>query len=173
MYHLPLHASYIVERRFGFKGKIMPQSSETRPSILYWIISLFLLVWGIAGASIYIALLFETPEEFAASAEDAAHAEIYADYVANIPAWAIGAGIIAAAARLLGAVGLLMRRAWALPLYVVSLIFFLAALYRAFVLANAAEAMSPPHIGIQVVFTSLTVFAIWFSLRNNSKGLLR
>ena len=72
-----------------------------------------------------------------------------------------------------GKASLALRRAWALPLYVVSLALFLAALYRAFILANAAQAMSPSHIGIQVVFTSLTVFAIWFSLRNKSKGVLR
>ncbi len=150
-----------------------PQSPDIRPFLLFWIVSFILLLWGFAGASIYIALLFETPEEFAASAEDAAHAEIYADYVANIPAWAIGAGIAAAAARLFGAIGLLTRRAWALPLYVISLAFFLAALYRAFVLSNAATAMSLPHIGIQVVFTLLTIFAIWFSFTMKSKGVLR
>lgn len=151
----------------------MPQSPDSRPSILFWIIALFLLLWGLAGMSIYIALFVESPEQFANSAEDAAHAEIYAEYVANIPAWAIGAGIIAALARFFGAVGLLMRRAWALPLYVLSLVFFLAALYRAFILSNAAEAMSPPHIGIQVVFTALTLIAIWFALRNKSTGVLR
>lgn len=151
----------------------MPQSPDSRPSIMFWIVSLFLLLWGFAGMSIYIALFLETPEQFAASAEDAAHADIYADYVANIPAWAIGAGVIAALARLFGAIGLLARRAWALPLYVVSLVFFLAALYRAFVLANAFEAMSPPHIGIQVVFTLLTLFAIWFAFRNKYVGTLR
>ena len=46
--------------------------------------------------------------------------------------------MISAATRLLGAIGLLLRRAWALPVYVVSVVFFLVALYRAFVLANAA-----------------------------------
>ena len=151
----------------------MTSHAYRTPGLMFWIIALFLLLWGFAGISIYIALLLETPEQFANSAEDAAHADIYADYVANIPAWAIGAGVIAALARLFGAIGLLARRAWALPLYVVSLVFFLAALYRAFILANAAEAMSPPHIGIQVVFTALTVFAIWFAFRNKSVGILR
>jgi hypothetical protein len=131
-----------------------------------------LLLWGLAGVAIYVAYFLQTPEEFAQAAEIPAHQEIYADYVANIPVWALAVAIIAALARLLGAVGLLLRRAWALPLYITALIFFLVALFRAFVLANAAEAMGTGHIMIQVVFAALSVFAVWFAHSNRSKGIL-
>lgn len=86
-------------------------------------ISIVLLLWGLGGASIYIAYFIETPEEFAQTAETAANRQAYADYVANIPFWAIAVGMIAAMTRLLGAIGLLVRRAWALPLYIVSTVF--------------------------------------------------
>jgi hypothetical protein len=130
-------------------------------------------LWGVAGASIYVAYFLETPDEFASTAETAANRDAYADYVAGIPFWAIAVGIIAAVARLLGAIGLLLRRAWALPLYVISLIFFLLALYRAFFLANVASVMSGGHIATEVIFLALSVLAVWFARDGKSRGLLK
>ena len=143
------------------------------PSVSYWVICVVLLLWGLGGASIYIAYFVETPEQFAKTAETAANKQAYADYVANIPVWAITVGIIAAATRLLGAIGLLLRRAWALPLYIVSAVFFLAALYRAFILANVSSVMSGTHIAVEFIFLSLGVFGVWFARENKSKGILK
>jgi hypothetical protein len=139
---------------------------------LYWVISAALLLWALGGASIYVAYFVETPEEFAQSAENAANAQAYADYIANIPFWALAVGMIAALTRFLGAIGLLLRRAWALPFYIVSVIFFLAALYRAFFLANVASVMSGAHIAVEFVFLALGIFAVWFARENKLKGIL-
>jgi len=146
--------------------------ASKKPSVLFWVISVALLLWGIGGASIYVAYFLETPDEFARSAESPENREAYAQYVSSIPAWATGVGIVAAIARLLAALCLLLRRAWALPLYIVSLIFFSIALYRAFVVANAATVMSGAHIGVQIVFLALSVFTIWFAGQKKSKGVL-
>ena len=148
-------------------------TSKAIPSVTYLAVCILLLIWGIGGASIYVAYFVETPDEFALTAESVANRDAYAEYVANIPFWAIGAGIIAALARLLGAVALLLRRAWALPLYVVSLVFFSIALFRAFVLADVASVMSTGHVAIEVVFVAFTVFAIWFSHAQRLKEVLR
>jgi len=149
------------------------KTTDTVPSILFWVISIALLLWGFGGASIYIAYFIETPEEFAQTAETAANRQAYADYVASIPFWAIAVGIIAAVTRLLGAIGLLLRRAWALPLYIISVVFFLGALYRAFVLANVSSVMSGAHISVELVFLALGIFAVWFARENKSKGILK
>ena len=146
--------------------------ARKKPSILFWVISVALLLWGIGGASIYVAYFLETPDEFARSAESAENREAYAQYVSSIPAWATGVGIVAAIARLLAGLCLLLRRGWALPLFIVSLLFFSIALYRAFVVANAAAVMSGSHIGVQIVFLALSVFAIWFAGKKKSKGVL-
>ncbi len=148
-------------------------ATNTVPPISFWVISIVLLLWGLGGASIYIAYFIDTPEEFAQTAETAANRQAYADYVANIPFWAIAVGMIAAMTRLLGAIGLLVRRAWALPLYIVSTVFFLIALYRAFVLANVSSVMSGPHIFVEIAFLALSIFGVWFARENISKGILK
>jgi hypothetical protein len=145
----------------------------TRISVVYWIVSGLLLLWALAGGSIYVNLFLKTPEEFAAAAETFENQEAYAQYVADIPTWALVLAIGAAVTRLFGALCLLLRRTWAVPFYLSSLILFLATLFRAFVLANAAEVMSGPHITTQVVFIALSVLALWFARWSASRGILR
>lgn len=89
--------------------KILMKITNTVPTISFWIISIALLLWGLAGASIYIAYFLETPDEFARTAETAVNRDAYAEYVTNIPFWAIAVGICAAVTRLLGAIALLFR----------------------------------------------------------------
>lgn len=149
------------------------KATDTVPSVSFWVISIALLLWGVGGTSIYIAYFVETPEEFALTAETAANRQAYAEYIAAIPLWAIAVGIIAAVTRLLGAIGLLLRRAWALSLYIISVVFFLVALFRAFVLANVSSVMSGPHISVELVFLALSIFAVWFARENKSKGILK
>ena len=151
----------------------MPGTADSRPPLFFWLASVALLLWGLGGASIYVAYFVETPQQFAQTAEASENRQAYAAYVATIPPWAIAAGIVAAATRLLGAVALLLRRRWALPLYVASLAFFLVALYRAFVLANAAKAMGGTHIAIELAFVTLGAFGVWFAHVNRSRGILR
>jgi hypothetical protein len=139
---------------------------------MFRVISIALLLWGLGGAAIYVAYFVEAPEQFARTAETAANRQAYADYIANIPFWAISVAIIAAASRLLGAIGLLLRRAWSLPLYIVSVIFFLATLIRAFVFADVTRVMSAAHLAIEGVFLGLGIFAVWFARESKSRGIL-
>ena len=151
----------------------MQAATGARFSVVYWIISGLLLLWALAGASIYVNLFLKTPEEFAAAAETPENQEAYARYVADIPTWTLVLAIGAALTRLFGAFCLLLLRTWAVPFYFLSLILFLATLFRAFVLANAAEVMSLPHIATQVVFVALSMLALWFARWSASKGILR
>ena len=151
----------------------MDPPPDTAPPVSFWVISIALLLWGLGGASIYIAYFIETPDEFALTAETVANRQAYAGYIANIPFWAIAVGIVAATTRLLGAIALLLRRAWALPLYAISAVFFLVALYRAFILANVASVMSGTHIAVELVFLALSIFGIWFARKNRSRGILK
>ena len=47
----------------------MPEATDRKPPVSFWLISIALLLWGLGGASIYVAYFVETPEEFAQTAE--------------------------------------------------------------------------------------------------------
>ena len=57
----------------------MQDTTEDRPPVLFWVISIALLLWGLGGASIYVAYFLETPGEFAETAETAANRQAYAE----------------------------------------------------------------------------------------------
>lgn len=152
----------------------MSGSAFQKPDLTYWAIVLFLVLWGALGLSIYVAyFFFESPAEFARTAEDAAHREAYARYAANIPAWALALAVLAAVTRFLGALCLLLRRGPAVMLYALSLALFLSTLVRAFVFDTAASAMSVRHVGIEIAFVALGAFAVWFSWRSRAHGILK
>jgi hypothetical protein len=52
-------------------------------------------------------------------------------------------------------------------------LFFVVALFRAFVLANVASVMSGGHIATEAVFLALSIFAVWFSHGYKQSGLLK
>jgi hypothetical protein len=151
----------------------MSEATDNRPTVLFWAVSAVLLLWGVWVVLIYATYFVMSPQEFSEAAESAANTQRYADYVANIPAWAIATGVISAIARLLGAIGLLVRRVWALPLYVISAVLLAITLFRGFVLSNAASVMSAPHIAIEILFVTLSIFAVWFTHKMKSKRVLQ
>ncbi len=75
----------------------------------------------------------------------------YADYIAAIPSWVIGVSLLAAITRVLGAIGLLLRRAWALTSYVISLLCVVIIMFRAFVLADVASVIRTSQIGVEIL----------------------
>jgi hypothetical protein len=139
----------------------------------YWLVSLVLLAWAVFHAYVYVALLVQSPEEYARSAETAEHAAAYAEYIANVPAWSLATAVFAAVLRLVAAFGLLFRRAFALPLFAAAALLFLVALARGFLFDNAARALSPRHIAVEIVLVVLSLYAVYFSMSARSKGYLR
>lgn len=143
------------------------------PGASFQIISYFLLAWGLAYAGLVIFSFFvATPEDSAALVADGVIKQEYADYIANIPAWVVAVSIMAAITRVLGALGLLLRRAWALPCYVISLISVVIIMFRGFVLAGAASVIRPSQIGVEIVFMLLSIFAVWFAANSKARKIL-
>lgn len=150
----------------------MAQYSRIRAPLLFWICSSVLLLWALAGAWIYIRYFMVSPQEFAAAVEHGENTQPYADYVANIPAWSIAAAVIAAVARLLGVLCLFFRRSIAIAFFNIALVFVLVSMFRAFVLANAANVMSGWHIFAEILIIALSIYAVWFARWSRSQGIL-
>jgi hypothetical protein len=151
----------------------MTRAANDHPGVVYWLVTALLMLWGLGSVSMYTAYFVETPEAFAQGAENAEHRSAYADYVASLPVWAVAVGVGAALARLLGAIGLLLRRAWALPLFIAALILFLVASFRAFILADVASVMSGAHIAVEILFFALSAFAVGFARHGKAIRHLR
>lgn len=148
-------------------------ANDAKPPLGFWFVAVVLLVWSTFHAFVYLALLMQTPEEYASGAETAEKAAAYAEYVRNIPPWSLATAVLAAVLRLVAAFGLLFRRALSAPLFAVAAVLFLVTLARGFLFDAAAEVLSARHIAVEIVLVLFSLYAIFFSMRSRAKGYLR
>lgn len=118
-----------------------------------WIIGIAALLWNAMGAFDYAATKLQvesylsqfTPEQL--------------DYFTSFPAWVVAAWAIAVWTAPIGSIGLLMRKAWAVWLFGISIVGMVITSIYNFVLSNGLEIM-----GTEGVIFSAVIWMISFGL---------
>ncbi len=123
----------------------------------FWIISGVFLLWNLMGVMAFFMQVTMGPEALAAL-PDAERALYEAT-----PAWANAAFGLAVFAGALGSLFLLLRKAWALPALVASLVGIAVQLFHAFALSDAFQVLGAGGLVMPVLVTvggiSLLLFA--------------
>lgn len=146
----------------------MAEESTSKPGTAYWVIAGFMLVWNIIGLMFYYQQSTLTPEIMAnagLTAQQIAH-------ITNTPAWGHSGYAFAVNAGVLGAILLLLRKTWAVPLFVLSLVGALVQDLDAFVLRDAIEAWGSSAIYLPLIVIVICVLEIWYSMRAKTRGWL-
>lgn len=141
---------------------------NNKPSTAYWIISAVLLVWNIIGLMFYYQQSTLTPEIMA----DAGLTAQQIAHITNTPAWGHSGYAIAVNAGVLGAILLLLRKAWAMPLFVLSLLGALVQDLDAMVLRDGIEAWGTTALILPVIVVLICLFEIAYSRSAKAKGWL-
>ena len=131
-----------------------------RPTTNFWIISGAALVWNLIGIVFYVGQVTISPEALATMTE--AHQQFFL----ATPSWATGAFAIAVNAGALASLFLLLRRAWAVPLFMVSLAAIVVQDIDAFVMRDAFSIL-----GINGIIIPSMVFAIGIALLMYSRAV--
>lgn len=132
-----------------------------KPTSAFWIISVLALLWNIMGVAAYLGQAYMTDEVLKVLSEGEQA------YYNNVPAWVTGAFAIAVFAGVFGCVGLLMRKKWAVILFVISIIAVIAqSTYNLYI----QKFMEVPlqHMIWSLVVILIAIFLVWFS-RNVAK----
>ncbi len=132
-----------------------------KPTSAFWIISVLALLWNIMGVVAYLGQAYMTDEVLKALSEGEQ------SYYNNVPAWVTGAFAIAVFAGVFGCVGLLIRKKWAVILFVISIIAVIAqSTYNLYI----QKFMEVPlqHMIWSLVVILIAIFLVWFS-RNAAK----
>ena len=146
----------------------MSEEATSKPTTAYWIIAGVLLVWTIIGLMFYYQQSTLTPEimmDAGLTAQQIAH-------ITNTPAWGHSGYAIAVNAGVLGAILLLLRKTWAVPLFILSLIGALVQDLDAFVMRDAMEAWGSTAIYLPLIVIVICLFEIWYALRAKNRGWL-
>jgi len=133
----------------------------------FLIIGIVALLWNLVGVASYLMHVMIGPEALA-SMQEAERA-----LMESTPAWANGVFAIAVFAGLSGCVGLLLKKAWSVPLFLVSLVAMIVQFSHWLFMTTAVEVYGSEAYTMPVLVTVIGIFLVWYSRDTKGKGWLQ
>ena len=146
----------------------MSEETTTKATTAFWVIAGAMLVWNLIGLMFYYQQSTLTPELMV----ELGMTPQQIDHITSTPAWAHSGYAIAVNAGVLGAIFLLLRKVWAIPLFVLSLVGALVQDLDAFLLRDAIGAWGSSGLILPLIVVVICVVEIWYSRAAKAKGLL-
>ncbi len=136
--------------------------SASPPTWFRWV-ALLAVVWNAFGVAMYLSSvgLFGDPMAGLSEAERAA--------ASSIPGWITGAFAIGAFAGLIGSVGLWLRKAWAQPVLIVSLVALLVLEGWIVFFSGAVEAFG---LAVPITVSAGAILLAWLATHARRHGWL-
>jgi hypothetical protein len=120
----------------------------------FWIIGAFALVWNLIGVAMWYLQVNMSAEQLAAMTEP--QRQVYE----ATPGWLNIAFAVAVFAGVLGALGLLLKKRWAVTMFLLSLIALLVQMIGAYVVTPAWAAYGPVGLVMPAVLLVIALF-LW------------
>jgi len=132
----------------------------------YWIIAVFALVWNLLGVAMWYLQVTMSAEQLALMTD--AQRQVHE----ATPGWLDIAFAVAVFAGVLGALGLLLKKRWAAPLFLLSLIALLVQVIGAFAVTPAWAAYGAAGLAMPAVLLAIALFLLWHANRARARGWL-
>lgn len=130
----------------------------------YWGVAGFALLWMVFGCFNYVVLM-------SMSAADIAQLPPAQQEIVNTaPVWVNALYAVAVWSGLLAAVGLLLRRAWARPLFILSIASAIVQFGWIFTSTRQLEVEGPSAAVVPAVIFVLGIFFVWFAGYAQKRG---
>jgi hypothetical protein len=143
------------------------RSDTTSPRVWFWVVSTIALVWYLMDMSAFLMRVLMLDDVIREMPENQQH--LYR----NMPLWVniVFSGEVFGG--VLGCVGLLLRKRWALPLFVVSILGVLGQTFHVYFLSDAISTMGTPAVVMPLLAILIGVAMIGLAKSAISKGWLR
>ena len=138
----------------------------TKPTPLYWLISIVALFWNLMGIIAYLGQAYISDDALKMLPEENQL------YFSNVPAWVTAAFAVTVFGGFLGAIGLIIRKKWAYFLFVISFLALVAQHVYNFFIQNYIE-MTGSQMILPIVTFIVALFLIYFSKQKSQQGVLR
>lgn len=129
------------------------------------VVSVVALLWNLLGCAAFAADMMVSPAAIAAMPPE--HQALYAR-----PMWSVAATGVAVFAGALGCVGLLLRRRWALGLFVVSLLAIVLQDIGLFVIVDGARLAGMTVVVLQALVLLVAIALVVVARRAAARGWL-
>ena len=130
-------------------------------------IAIAAILWNLFGVLAYLGQVTISPETIAELPLE--QQALYQD----IPIWATSAYAIAVNAGVIGSILLLMRRVWALYLFVVSFVGVIVQFSHAMLMPNMLAVAGIAGALFSIVITVIAILLIWYAVYAKNQGWLR
>ncbi len=141
----------------------MSSTSEKLP-VWFWIIAGVALVWNAMGVMAFVMQVTMSPEALAAMPE--AERALYETF----PVWALLAFAAAVFGGAIGSLLLLLRKALAYPVFVISLAGIIIQMIYNFFIAETMDVYGPGSTIMPIMVLVIGAFLVWFSKSSKQKG---
>jgi len=131
----------------------------------FWLISGAGLIWNLFGFIVYYMQVTATPEQLAAQ-----YTPEQIEFMLSTPTWATSAFAIAVNAGVLGSLFLLLRKAWAIPMFILSLVAVLVQNLNSFVLNDVIAMFGTTPAIIQGAVLLIGIALLLYSRATKAKG---
>lgn len=135
--------------------------------MVFWLISGAALIWNLFGLIVYYLQVSATPEQLAAQ-----YSPEQIEFMLSTPVWATSAFAIAVNAGVLGSLFLLLRKAWAIPMFILSLVAVLVQNLNSFVLNDVIAVFGTTPAIIQAAVLLISIALLLYSRATRARGWL-
>ncbi len=146
----------------------MENTHITKPTIAFWIAGGLFLFWNAFGCYLYYMDMTMSAADYAGAygADMAALRDLY-------PTWSVAAYAIAVWGGLLAAIFYLLRKSWAAPLFIISLIAAFISFIWSFTNADYKAAAGGSFWVMPVIVILLGALEVWWSRKKVADGTLK
>lgn len=134
----------------------------------YWVVGIVLLLWGAAGVFAFYSQMTTPYDQMVAEM-----GKLAADCIKGMPTWLWWVYGVAVWSGILGTVSLLLRRAWALPLYMVSLVAVVVQFGHSFLVAKIQLLMGWGAAAFPAFIILMAIVQLGFAAQAKKRGWLR
>jgi hypothetical protein len=151
----------------ALKSDESKSSNGRSPPVWFWVICILAMAWFLMDTAAFFMRVLMTEDGISAMPENQQH--LYR----NMPLWVnvvFAAEVFGGA---LGCLGLLLRKTWALPLFVVSIFGVLSQTFYIYFLSDAISTMGAPAVVMPLLAILIGIGMVALAKWASSKGLLR
>jgi len=123
----------------------------------FWVIAFIALLWNLIGMAFFVMQVRLTPEMLAAM--PAAQRAVYA----ATPAWINIVFGVAVVSGVLGAISLLLKKRWAVPLFLVSLLAIVVQLVGAYAVTPVWQSSGAAGLALPVMLVVIALYLWWYA----------
>ena len=142
------------------------EATTTSIPKMFYLISGAALLWNLLGIAAYVGQVTMSPETLAGLPPE--QRALYE----NTPAWVTSAFAIAVNAGAIGCLLLVLRKALAMPVLILSLAAVLVQMFHNFFLSNAVEVLGAAATVGPTFVIIVGIYLVWFANDAKTKGWL-